>query len=131
MKKVALVVVFMFVVMLPPLVAQVQSDVNYYVNVTGQTYGPYSMSDLVQFVNQGRLTRNSLVWREGMNNWMVAGTLVELAPLFPVSSVIVQPRTPAPLPVTTYTAPHFCASYYGNLCTCRNYTWGNQAYRWY
>jgi len=63
----------------------------YFVSVNGQAAGPYDTFGLRQLVNRGQLTRNTLVWKEGMSNWAAAGTVNELAPLLP-------PVLPPPLP---------------------------------
>ena len=55
----------------------------------GQQYGPYSGEDLMRFVQEGRIVRDSMLWTDGMENW-VAATAIE--GLFPAA--------PAPAPVT-------------------------------
>jgi len=60
----------------PPVLA------GYFVAVNGQQTGPYDTSGLKQLMDRGQLTRDSLVWKEGMLNWVAAGTVAELAPLF-------------------------------------------------
>ena len=50
---------------------------------TGQNQaGPFDMNALQQQVAAGGLTRNSLVWKAGMAQWVKAGEVPELAPLF-------------------------------------------------
>jgi hypothetical protein len=46
------------------------------------SYGPYDMDQLRQMVQQGTLTRDTPVWREGMAQWVAAGTIPELSSLF-------------------------------------------------
>jgi hypothetical protein len=62
----------------PPLPASSQ----YSVVIRGQGQGPYEMDQLRQMVQQGTLTRETLVWKEGMAQWAAAGTIQELAALF-------------------------------------------------
>jgi len=62
----------------------------YYVAVDGQSTGPYDASGLRQLISRGQLTRDSLVWKEGIINWVTAGAVAELAPLLA--------STPPPLP---------------------------------
>lgn len=50
--------------------------------INGQQSGPYSMPQLQQLVQNGYLTQNTHVWREGMANWELAGNVKELAQLF-------------------------------------------------
>ena len=71
-----------------------QNIVTYYVVVHAQSTGPYNMQGLRQLVAQGLLNKNSLVWTEGMPNWVVAGTVGELSLLF----VAEPPPPPAGLP---------------------------------
>ena len=54
----------------------------YYVGINGNVYGPYDTMGLRQLISTGQLTRNSLVWKEGMINWAFASTVQELEPLF-------------------------------------------------
>jgi len=46
------------------------------------SYGPYDMDQLRQMVQQGTLTRDTPIWREGMTQWVAAGTIQELSSLF-------------------------------------------------
>jgi len=77
-------------------VAQTSANSNasgYLVNINGQSTGPYDTNGLKQLIIQGQMTKNSLVWKEGMSNWIIAGAVQELEPLF--SSM-----TPPPLAST-------------------------------
>ena len=65
----------------------------YFVSINLQPSGPFDTADLRQLIGNGQLTRDSLVWKEGMASWVMAGTVAELTPLFSV--------TPPPLPGTT------------------------------
>lgn len=58
------------------------ANVAYMVAVNGQQYGPYDMQQLQQMVQNGQLTRNTYVWKQGMANWDMAGNVQELASLF-------------------------------------------------
>gem|GEM_PF-1087327 len=62
----------------------------------GQSYGPYSEEDLLQFVREGRIVRDSLLWTEGMDGWVAASTLEGLFPAVPAT--VPQPRA-MPRPV--------------------------------
>jgi hypothetical protein len=44
--------------------------------------GPYNWEQLQRLVQQGLLTNHTLVWKEGMNDWAMAGTIAELTLLF-------------------------------------------------
>ena len=66
--------------MVPPPVAAPQYS--YHLSVAGTNYGPYTTSQLQQYVQTGQVTRDSLLWREGMAAWLGAGQIAELAHLF-------------------------------------------------
>ncbi len=54
----------------------------YFIAINGQQAGPYDMNTLAGFVANGQLTRDTLVWKQGMPSWAVASTVAELASLF-------------------------------------------------
>jgi len=62
----------------PPPPPQIQ----YSVSVNGQTAGPFNWQQLQQMVQNGQLTKNTHVWKQGMAGWEVAGIVQELANLF-------------------------------------------------
>lgn len=62
----------------PPPPPQIQ----YSVSVNGQTAGPFNWQQLQQMVQNGQLTQNTHVWKQGMTGWEVAGNVQELASLF-------------------------------------------------
>lgn len=62
----------------PPPPPQIQ----YSVSVNGQTAGPFNWQQLQQMVQNGQLTKNTHVWKQGMAGWEVAGNVQELANLF-------------------------------------------------
>ncbi|MEI8120900.1 MAG: SPFH domain-containing protein [bacterium] len=70
----------------PPLPAVLA----FHVAVNGQQAGPFDMDGLKGRVTAGQLTRETLVWKQGMSGWVAAGAVPELAALFPVA--------PPPLP---------------------------------
>lgn len=72
----------------PPPMPQIQ----YYVNINGQNIGPLGTQQLQQMVQNGQLTRNSYVWKNGMPNWELAGNVAELSNIFSV--------VPPPMPPT-------------------------------
>ncbi|HTF19470.1 MAG TPA: SPFH domain-containing protein [Chryseolinea sp.] len=71
----------------PPLPG---AGAQFFVAVNGQQQGPFPVSTLQQMVQQGTVTRDSLVWRQGLTSWMKAGDATELNNLFGT--------TPPPLP---------------------------------
>lgn len=75
----------------PPPVSAPQHS--YHLSVAGANYGPYNTVQLQQYVQSGQITRDSLLWREGMTAWLNAGQIAELAHLFAPAV-----GTPPPLP---------------------------------
>ena len=57
-------------------------QVQYYIGINGQQYGPCDWNKLQQLVQQGQLTQQSYVWKNGMAQWEFAGNVAELATLF-------------------------------------------------
>lgn len=70
----------------PPLPGQT----SYFVAVNGQQTGPFATTLLKQQAQQGALTAETLVWAQGMANWLPAGQVPELAGIFQ--------QVPPPLP---------------------------------
>lgn len=64
--------------MVPPPIP----TVSFHIAINGQTTGPYDIGTLSQMVVAGTFTKQSLVWKQGMANWMVAETVPELQALF-------------------------------------------------
>ncbi len=62
----------------PPPPPQIQ----YSVSVNGQTAGPFNWQQLQQMVQNGQLTKNTHVWKQGMAGWEIAGNVQELGNLF-------------------------------------------------
>lgn len=56
----------------------------YHVAVSGQATGPFDFTVLTQMATSGQLTTDSLVWRNGMTQWVKAGTIGELKNIFTV-----------------------------------------------
>ena len=72
------------------------------VGVNGQQFGPYDINSLRQMVATGRLTAQSLVWKQGMPAWAQAGQVPELCSLFAPAMSDIPPMpggaVPPPLP---------------------------------
>lgn len=67
----------------PPVLA-------FHLVINGGQAGPYDMNTLSAMAANGQLTRETLVWRQGMANWIAAGQVPELASVFA--------STPPPVP---------------------------------
>jgi membrane protease subunit (stomatin/prohibitin family) len=67
--------------------------ISYSVSVNGQTAGPFNLEQLQQMVQNGQLTENTHVWKQGMAAWEIAANVQELVNLFGA----VPPPPPPPL----------------------------------
>lgn len=56
--------------------------VAYHIAVNGQATGPYDINTLTQMVAAGQFLASSLVWKQGMAEWVKAETVDELKGLF-------------------------------------------------
>ncbi len=62
----------------PPLPA----TATLHVAIAGKQTGPFDLAALEAKVREGAVTRDSLVWKQGMASWTAAGSVPELASLF-------------------------------------------------
>ncbi len=76
----------------PPLPTQAQ----YFVAVAGQQTGPFPVDALARQAQSGQLTRDTLVWSQGMASWTPAAQVAALSHLF--ASPPPMPGTPPPVP---------------------------------
>jgi len=70
----------------------VPTAVQFFVFLNQQQAGPFAKQALSNLVEGGQLTRDTLVWKQGMANWQAAGEISDLDELFP--------QTPPPMPGT-------------------------------
>ena len=88
--------------MMPPVppAPVAEPQVQMYLHIAGQQYGPYDYGTLKQFVTTGQLTAQTLVWQQGMTAWTAAGEVRELQALFaPVPPAMPQmPPIPGGMP---------------------------------
>jgi hypothetical protein len=63
-----------------------------YITKNGQQYGPYSDSEVAEYLKTGQISENDFAWQEGLPEW------VPLSQLFAVQLSNVP--SPPPLPVT-------------------------------
>jgi hypothetical protein len=71
----------------------VPPSISYFVAVDGQQTGPFTVQQLAQMAQGGQLTRESLVWAQGMAGWTAAGQVQALGQVFSA----VPPPLPPPL----------------------------------
>lgn len=76
----------------PPPMPQAQ----YMVSANGQQSGPFNMQQMQQLVQNGQLSRNTYVWKQGMAQWEMAGNVAELSALFAPASQMTPPPPPMP-----------------------------------
>ncbi len=57
-------------------------QVQYSLSINGQQSGPFNIPQLQHLVQTGQLTRETYVWKQGMANWELAGSVQELSTLF-------------------------------------------------
>ncbi len=62
----------------------------FFVGINGTQAGPFDSGTLAAKVRAGEITRDTLVWKQGMANWVAAGSMTDLASFFA--------STPPPLP---------------------------------
>jgi hypothetical protein len=80
--------------------------VQFAVAANGQQFGPFSVEQLSQFAAQGTFTAQCLVWRHGMVGWQEAGSVPELARIFPLTAAPpVPPPAQAAVPPAQAAAP--------------------------
>ena len=66
----------------PPPPPPLPNAAAWFVGVNGQQAGPFDLSALSAKAASGELTRDSLVWKQGMAGWVAAGTVGELSGVF-------------------------------------------------
>lgn len=67
----------------------------YYVNSSAEQVGPVSVEEL----QKAGISRDTLVWKEGMSSWSPAGTVEELRSLFPAAIPVAEKKVlPPPIP---------------------------------
>jgi len=77
-------------------------NVQYSISHNGQQSGPFSFNELQMLVTQGKLTKETYVWKQGMSDWIVAGQVNELSSLFAAAA---PPPPPPPGPPAPPPAP--------------------------
>jgi membrane protease subunit (stomatin/prohibitin family) len=60
----------------------IPGDAMYYIAIEGKQTGPFDLQTLQAQVRSGQLTRATLIWTQGMSQWMPAGQEPALSALF-------------------------------------------------
>ena len=88
---------------IPPLTPPVtEPQVQLFLNINGQNYGPYDWATCKQLKQNNQLTAETMVWEQGMTAWTPAGQVPKIASLF---AVAVPPPTMPGMPPSTPTPP--------------------------
>ena len=74
----------------PPPLPLEETDSKYYVGKDGRKAGPFDKNAIVGYIQKGAITKETLMWKEGMDGWKIAGVFIEFEPLLKA--------TPPPLP---------------------------------
>lgn len=74
----------------PPPLPLEETSCNYYVGKNGRKAGPFDRKTISAYIARGAITRETLLWKEGLDNWQAAALFPELAPFLTA--------TPPPLP---------------------------------
>lgn len=79
----------------PPLPSH--DDAEWFLGISGQQTGPYSLAKLAQLVNAGQININdTLVWRQGMSSWIL---FIQHEELLQNLKSLQRPNTPPPFPM--------------------------------
>ncbi len=70
--------------------------VQLYASINGQQQGPFPIATLQQMVAQNQITKDTLVWKQGMQGWTAAGQVPETSGLF---GAMPPPPPPPPPPM--------------------------------
>ncbi|MCR3923056.1 MAG: DUF4339 domain-containing protein [Firmicutes bacterium] len=60
---------------------------NWFVFIDNQQYGPYLKEEIVRYIEEGRITSDSFIWRPGFLDWKAATQVEDLAHCFPTEIV--------------------------------------------
>ena len=71
-------------------------QVSYNISINGKQSGPFGWKKLQEMIQNGQLSKDTHVWKQGMENWLLASEVQELATLFSPP-----PPPPPPPPPTT------------------------------
>lgn len=70
----------------------------YHIVVNGQSSGPYDIDSLCQLIKARKITKDTLIWKQGMVDWDKADNVQELMELFGDIPPALSGNTPPPIP---------------------------------
>ena len=65
----------------PPPLPREEPAVSYYVGKNGKKAGPFDRNAIIGYIRKGAITRETLLWKEGMDGWQAMELFGEFAPL--------------------------------------------------
>jgi membrane protease subunit (stomatin/prohibitin family) len=74
----------------PPPLPLEETDSKYYVGKNGKKAGPFDKNGIIAYIKKGAITKETLMWKEGMDAWKIAELFTEFESLLRT--------TPPPLP---------------------------------
>ena len=74
----------------PPPLPLEEADCRYYVGKNGKQAGPFDKNAIIGYIKKGSITKETLMWKEGMDGWKASGLFSEFEQLLK--------STPPPLP---------------------------------
>lgn len=77
----------------PPPLPDGQISASWFAGVSGERIGPLSIEELKAYIDSGRISRDTLLWREGLTDWLPAENVPDVSGLFA--------SEPPPLPPPT------------------------------
>jgi opacity protein-like surface antigen len=80
----------------PPIPASAQEKAEWYAVVDGQQVGPLTTSAVERRMDDGSISPDTLVWREGMHNWTPVGQTATFVGRR-VDAALKRPKGPTPL----------------------------------
>lgn len=66
----------------------------FYISINGQQQGPFDLNAIKQMIGQNQVTKQTYMWKQGMQGWQAAEQIPEIAPLFNTA-----PPPPPPPPM--------------------------------
>lgn len=65
----------------PPPLPLEEAECSYFVGKNGKKAGPFNSDQIAGYIRKGAITRETLIWKEGMADWQAAESFVEFASL--------------------------------------------------
>jgi membrane protease subunit (stomatin/prohibitin family) len=66
---------------IPPPLPLEEAECNYYAGKNGKKAGPFNRNTVFDYIRKGAITKDTLMWKEGMADWQAAERFPEFQPL--------------------------------------------------